>query len=64
MLQDNFLYVAYVADGINIFDVTTPETSYLFSSFDTDGSCVDIVVRDNYAYIADSAQGITIAKLW
>ena len=59
-----FLYVAYGADGIKIFDVSVPETAYLFSEFDTDGNCQDIVVRDKYAYIADNAQGITIAKLW
>jgi len=63
-LQNNFLYVAYGADGIKIFDVSVPETAYLFSEFDTDGNCQDIVVRDKYAYIADNAQGITIAKLW
>jgi hypothetical protein len=63
-LQDDFLYTACLGYGIYIIDISIPDSACIFSVFETGESFNDIVIQDNYAYICQSTEGITIAKLW
>lgn len=39
--------------GFMIFNVTNPNAMYIVSAFDTPGNAIDIVLKDNYAYLSD-----------
>jgi len=55
--------IAYVADwfsGLHLYDISTPSSPHLLSSFHTPGSAKGVVVRDGFAYIADDDHGLQI----
>jgi hypothetical protein len=54
------LYVADLASGLQIFDVSTPAAPSLLGSVDTPGESRSVVVSGATAYVADSAGGLQI----
>ncbi len=58
--------IAYVADwfsGLHLYDISTPSSPRMLSSFHTPGSAKGVVVRDGYAYIADDDHGLQIVDV-
>jgi hypothetical protein len=53
-------YVASFEDGLQIFDITNPDSPILISSLVTPGSAWDVWVQDGFAYIADFHSGMTV----
>ncbi|TRU70414.1 MAG: DUF4347 domain-containing protein, partial [Microcystis viridis Mv_BB_P_19951000_S69] len=56
----NYAYVADFSLGLQIIDISTPDTPTLVGNYDTSGSAQDVQVIGNYAYVADYESGLQI----
>ncbi len=57
----NYLYIAYGEGGLKIIDITDPKEFEFLSSFDSQvQNVIDVIVKDNTAYVADMYKGIFI----
>ena len=56
-VQGQYAYVAAGLAGLQIIDVADPGNARAVASIDTPGHSVDVVVVDNYAYVADGSRG-------
>ena len=57
---------AYVADGnsgLQIIDISSPESPSIIGTLDTSGSAYGITINGNYAYVADTTSGLQIIDI-
>jgi hypothetical protein len=59
-VTNNYAYVAYAYDGIQILDVSEPNEVVKIGHYNDGGKAVGIFVSENYIYIADYYSGLEI----
>jgi len=59
-LEGDMVYMAAFGEGLQIFDISTPDLPVLISSLETPGNAWDVWVKDGFAYIADFHSGMTV----
>ena len=61
-VNGQYLYIAN-SYNVEIFDISSPQSPQKLNSIPTDGSALDVVVRDGFAYIADNDEGLLIVDI-
>lgn len=58
----NYAYVACGNDGLQIVDISNPNSPYIVGTYDTPGNAydVDVYVNNTYAFVADWSGGLRI----
>jgi hypothetical protein len=59
-IKDNKAYVGASQQGLQIFDISSPDSPNLLSTTPTPGDAWDIWVNDEFAFIADMHAGMTV----
>ena len=62
-VKDNRAYLAASEQGLQIFDISTPDSPKLLSTTPTPGDAWDIWVNDDFAFIADMHAGMTVLDI-
>ena len=62
-VSGDYAYVAAGATGLQVVDVSDPNTPTVVSSKDTPGNANDVVVVGDLAYVADGASGLQILDI-
>jgi hypothetical protein len=62
-IKENKAYVAVSEQGLQIFDISTPDSPILLSTTPTPGDAWDIWVNNDFAYIADLHAGMTVVDI-
>ena len=60
---DSFLFTANGFSGIHIVDVSQPQATENVASIDTPGFAYDVDIQGDYAYVADSSNGLRIYNI-
>ncbi len=63
-VSGSYAYIADGYEGLKIFDISDSYNPVFYSSLDTHGFCCNVIVVENYAYIANGLFGVRIIKLW
>lgn len=53
VIQDNIIYMADYAAGVELFDILNPDIPLLIDTFNTIGTAMDVCVSGEYIYVAD-----------
>jgi hypothetical protein len=61
--REGYIYSADFWSGVSIIDVHHPATSVLVNTYDTPGDVRDIEIAGDYAYLAETFQGLRILNL-
>jgi len=56
-------FAAWGSRGLRVLDVSDPMHSFLVSTHDTPGSCVDLTIDDDLIYLADWSAGIQVVDI-
>jgi hypothetical protein len=56
-----YAYVADVESGLQVIDISVPESPAIVGAVDTPGEARRVAVAGNYAYVADGGSGLQIA---
>lgn len=62
-VNNNYAYVAAGSAGLQIVDVSNPNSPHITGSRDTPGTAIDVRVAGNLAYIADGGTGLQIMDI-
>jgi hypothetical protein len=62
-VSGDYAFVADVASGLLIFDITDPSNPQLLGSYDTSGSANAVAVDGDYACVADGASGLQVISI-
>jgi hypothetical protein len=62
-LDGDMVYVAAFSDGLQIFEISDPDTPVLIASLGTLGDAWDVWVHAGFAYIADTNAGMTVIDI-
>ena len=60
--QPNRLYIAAGQAGLEVWDVTNPESPARLGYYDTPGYALGVAVAGNYAYVADGSSGLRVIE--
>ncbi len=61
-VDGGFAYVAVGGAGVQVFDVTNPNSVRDLGTFDTPGSASDVETRGGAVYVADGDAGLTVLQ--
>jgi len=61
--RDNLLFIADVADGLTIVDITNVRQPQLLSRYYLNGNARDVKVAGDYVYVADYINGLVILDI-
>jgi len=59
-LSGNYAYVADYLEGLQVIDISDPDSPYIAASFDTPGSANNLAVDGDYVYVADGSNGVEV----
>jgi hypothetical protein len=62
-LEEDLAFVAAYEHGLQIFDVSEPDSPALVGSLETPGYAWDVWVNDDFAYAADFNAGLTVVDV-
>ncbi len=57
-VSSNYVFVADGANGLRVFDVSTPSVPQLLATVATEGEARGVALAGDYAYVADSVTGL------
>ena len=63
MVSGNYAYVADGDSGLQIINISNPESPTFVSSYNTPGHATDVYISGNYAYVADGYSGLQIINI-
>lgn len=59
-VEGGYAFVAAGAGGLQVVDVSNPNSPSIVASIDTPGTAIDVKISDNKAFIADGESGLRI----
>ena len=62
-LEEDLAFVAAYEHGLQIFDISKPDSPALVGSLETPGHAWDVWVNGRFAYIADFHEGLTVVDV-
>ena len=61
--NDHFLYVAAGTAGLQIYDISNPESLTVVGSYNTPGNANGVVINGNYAGLTDGTSGLRVIEI-
>src|SRR5262245_57720903 len=62
-ISSGFAYVAASASGLQVIDITNPQSPQIVGSADTPGLAFGVAVSGTHAYVADSVSGLQVIDI-
>lgn len=62
-VNNNFVYVCSKSSGLNVVDISSPDSMKFVSKLDTDGMALMMATKDSIAYLADGTGGLKVLDI-
>ncbi len=62
-VSEGYAYVAAWENGLQVIDITNPQSPAIAGSVDTPGKATDVYVSGSYAYVADNESGLQVIDI-